>query len=108
MGSSSMKELPLDMGRIEMEMPASNIVLLSWIVNEYDGLGFVRTDSVPPPRPPAVRTGRVSLFFPAERREDVLELLRNLEGDGVSLRVLFETGACISDGDGHDKGIGGI
>ena len=108
MASPSIKELPPDMGRIEIEMSASNIVLLSWIVNENDGLGIGRTDYVSPPRQPAIRTGRVSLFFPAERREDVLELLRNLEGDGVSLRVLLETGTCTSGGDGHDKGIGGI
>ena len=33
-----------DMGRFLLSLPREDIVLLSWTVIEYDGVGFVKTE----------------------------------------------------------------
>lgn len=80
-----------DMGRLLIELPGEEIVLLSWIVSEYDGLGFVTSERALAPKE---RDGRswwlVSLYYPGERRPDVLELLTNLNKEGIGLAVLRE------------------
>ena len=87
-----------DMGRFVLRLPVSSIVLFSWIVSEYDGLGLVKTEhSSPdcvsdgaPERTPCEREGVVSLVFPEQKRRDVLELLKALRNEGMLLDILFE------------------
>lgn len=84
-----------DMGRFLLSLPVGKIVLLSWIVSEYNGLGLVTTELFPwtehsSPLENRQNEGVVSLFFPQEKREDVLELLLVLKADGLVFRVLSE------------------
>jgi len=91
-----------DMGRLVISLPVDSIVYFSWIISEYDGLGFVKTEEI-------LEKGRrmrnecrhlqgceektggvVSLFFPEERLEDVLELLSALKAEGMSLCIIRE------------------
>ncbi len=74
-----------DMGRLLLSVPREDIVLLSWTVTEYDGLGFVKTED----RKEGEETA-VSLYFPWERRSHVLELTEALKSEGMSLRLLRE------------------
>ena len=87
-----------DMGRLIIRLPASGIVLLSGIVSEYDGLGFVKTEAVVADSSfsgaglqTACKTGEVSLFFPENKRGDVLELIDTLRNEGYELEVLQTT-----------------
>ena len=94
-----------DMAVFVICLPLEKIVLLSWIVSEYDGLGFVKSENMQ-----AVslkgkiqehyfseKQGLVSLFFPEEKRGDVLELLIALRDEGMDLEILFERRPeCIS------------
>lgn len=75
-----------DMGRLLLSVPREDIVLLSWTVTEYDGLGFVKTEH------PGEKgeEGLVSLYFPRERRPYVLELIQALKSEGRSIRLLRE------------------
>ena len=87
-----------DMGAFLIRLPLEKIVLLSWIVSEYDGLGFVKSEKYA--EIPAEKTagGRilspknalVSLFFPGNKREDVLELLEILGNECIDLEILSE------------------
>ncbi len=79
-----------DMGRLLIDLPGESIVLLSWIVSEYDGLGFVKSECPVDPSGVRDRRWRVSLFFPGEKRGDVLELLAHLGEEGLSLSILDE------------------
>ena len=80
-----------DMGRLLIELPGEEIVLLSWIVSEYDGLGFVTSERVLAPKERGEGSRwLVSLYYPGERRQDVLELLTNLGKEGIGLSVLGE------------------
>ena len=88
--SSSPGPFPPDMGAFVLQVPRDRIVLVSWIVSEYDGLGFVRTENA--------RTGEesggqaiISLFFPPGKKKDVLELLSALETEGIPLQILRVT-----------------
>ena len=72
-------------------LPREKIVLLSWIVSEYDGLGFVTSTSLPEGwKEQAENEGAVFLFFPEGGREDVLELLTALKSEGMALVVHSE------------------
>ncbi len=67
-------------------LPREKIVLLSWIVSEYDGLGTVTSTSPPEDcGEEGKKYGAVFLFFPRGRREDVLELLSALKSEGMTL-----------------------
>ncbi|MDI9370441.1 MAG: DUF4911 domain-containing protein [Synergistaceae bacterium] len=86
-----------DMGHISVRLPAEQIVLLSWIVSEYDGIGYVKTESVALNYATknavgleALKNGKVSLFFPDEKRSDVIELICALQNEGFDLTVLPE------------------
>lgn len=77
-----------DMGRLLIALPRDEIMLLSWTVSEYDGLGFIKTED---------SGGRgegeeaeASLFFPPERRIHVLELIEALKSEGRSLKIMRE------------------
>lgn len=78
-----------DMGCFGLRLPVAQIVLLSWIVSEYDGLGFVKTENVAGTSPKR-REAYVSLFFPEKKRDDVLELLEVLKDEGVEIDLLFD------------------
>ncbi len=72
-------------------LPRNRIVLLSWIVSEYDGLGFVTSTSLPEDCPGEWgKEGAVFLFFPRGRREDVLELLSTLKSEGMAFALHSE------------------
>ena len=78
-----------DMGCFGLRLPVAQIVLLSWIVSEYDGLGFVKTENVAGTSSKR-REAYVSLFFPEKKRDDVLELLRGLTNEGLEIDLLFD------------------
>jgi len=90
------------MGRLLISLPANSIVFFSWILSEYDGLGFVKTEKIlqkgkrERDEYPYLQGGEeeaggvVSLFFPEERREDVLELLSALKAEGMTLCIIRE------------------
>jgi len=103
------------MGRLVISLPVDSIVYFSWIISEYDGLGFVKTEEI-------LEKGRrkrnecrhlqggeektggvVSLFFPEERREDVLELLSALKAEGMSLCIIREERAGLSSPHKNDE-----
>ena len=72
-------------------LPRNKIVLLSWIVSEYDGLGFVTSTSLPEDCAGEwEKEGAVFLFFPRGRREDVLELLSDLNSEGMAFALHSE------------------
>ncbi len=92
-----------DMGRLVISLPADSIVYFSWIISEYDGLGFVKTEEILQQKGKREKEkcghshdsveetgGVVSLFFPEERREDVLELLTALKTEGMKLCFIRE------------------
>lgn len=86
------------MGRLLLALPREAIVLFSWTVSEYDGLGFVKTEGSDEEKAFAPlfdntekgALGLVSLFFPQEREEDVLELIDALKIEGMDLNLLRE------------------
>lgn len=72
-------------------LPRNKIVLLSWTVSEYDGLGFVTSTSLPEDCAGEwEKEGAVFLFFPRGRREDVLELLSDLNSEGMAFALHSE------------------
>ncbi len=87
-----------DMGCFVLRLPVARIVILSWIVSEYDGLGYVKTENASGEciagetlgSDSEGRNGYVSLFFPEGKRDDVLELLGALRKEGMPLDVLHE------------------
>lgn len=87
-----------DMGCFGLGLPAAQIVLLSWIVSEYDGLGFVKTENAAVEKYMGNAVGSsskgreayVSLFFPEKKRDDVLELLGVLKNEGLEIALFFE------------------
>jgi hypothetical protein len=66
--------------RIRLRAEARKIVLFSWIVSDYDGLGYVTTDDP--------EKGIVSFFCPETRREEALSLLEALIREGFALEIL--------------------
>ncbi|WP_367339996.1 hypothetical protein [Aminivibrio sp.] len=94
------KDIAPDMGRLLLALPRDSIVVFSWTVSEYDGLGFVTAENGDEKaggkesrrRIRGGEVGRdvVSLFFPSEKRQDVLELIDALKAEGMSLELLRE------------------
>ena len=106
------RDMAPDMGRILLALPSDLIVYLSWIVSEYDGLGFVKTetrDGVGEQKSPREKnrvkdvSGLVSLYFPSEKRQDVLELIDALKTEGISLEFLSEEKPCTPGAKTHDN-----
>lgn len=85
-----------DMGKFLLALPRESIVLFSWTVSEYDGLGFVKTEGPDVEKEFASLfdeagdrvPGLVFLFFPRERERDVLELIHALQREGMDLNLL--------------------
>jgi len=107
MNSAGRKDIAPDMGRLLIALPWDSIVLFSWTVSEYDGLGFVKTENGNEGgekecwRKNAGGNGAcgvVSLFFPSEKRQDVLELIDALKLEGMSLELLREEEPCSFPG----------
>jgi hypothetical protein len=104
MTSAGRKDIAPDMGRLLFALPRDSIVLFSWTVSEYDGLGFVTTENGNEEggeRESRLENGAgngarglVSLFFPSEKRQDVLELVNALKSEGMSLELLREEEPC--------------
>ncbi|TDY55385.1 hypothetical protein C8D99_12426 [Aminivibrio pyruvatiphilus] len=106
MTSPGRKDIAPDMGRMLLVLPRDSIVLFSWTVSEYDGLGFVTTEngkrggekeSCRENSDGNGAQGVVSLFFPSEKRQDVLELINALKSEGMSLELLREEEPCSFD-----------
>lgn len=53
------------------------IFYISWTVDAYEGLGFLRTDDA--------AEGRVSLFFTSDYRDEVEELLDAFVSEGIRI-----------------------
>lgn len=79
-----------DMVRISIRLPREWIFSLSWTVDAYEGIGFVRTDDA--------LKGTVSLFCPTEQEGEVLALLEALRKEGIPLEVTERRGASFSRG----------
>ncbi|MDD2452297.1 hypothetical protein [Aminivibrio sp.] len=104
-----------DMGRLVILLPADSIVYFSWIISEYDGLGFVKTEKILQKEKrerdecrnfqggEEETDGIVSLFFPEERRENVLELLSALKAEGMSVCIIREERAGSSSPHKNDE-----
>jgi hypothetical protein len=63
--------------RYEIAVPKEHICYMSWAIDAYDGLGFLRTDD--PER------GLVSILFPSCRRDELEGLLSAFEAEGINL-----------------------
>lgn len=68
------------MVRYRIQTDPSSIFYISWTVDAYEGIGFVRTDSP--------REGWISLFCPACSRNEVDILLRAFQAEGIPIRIL--------------------
>lgn len=79
-----------DMVRISVCLPRKWIFSLSWTVDAYEGIGFVRTDDA--------LKGIVSLFCPAEQEEEALALLKALRKEGIPLEMTERRGASSAQG----------
>lgn len=65
------------LSRYSLAVPKSEIYYLSWTIDAYEGLGFLRTDDA--------SEGLVSLFFPSEAADDVDALLGAFEKEGITI-----------------------
>jgi len=68
--------------RIKARVPQRDIFYVSWTIDSYDGIGFVRTDDP--------EEGFLSVFTTKGFREEVLGLLRAFEAEGIPVEVLGE------------------
>ena len=66
--------------RYGIVVPKEHICYVSWTIDAYDGLGFLRTDDP--------GEGRVSIFIPSCRRDELECLLDAFEAEGIKLRRL--------------------
>ncbi|MDR1515858.1 MAG: DUF4911 domain-containing protein [Synergistaceae bacterium] len=64
--------------RREIIAPKESICYMSWTLDAYDGLGFLRTDDP--------EKGQVSILFPSCRLEELEGLLCAFESEGIALR----------------------
>ena len=85
MKKTAREDMAPDMGRFILALPAEGIVLLSWTVSEYDGLGFVKTEDRGDGE-----DATVSLYFSQENRSPVLELIKALKTEGRPIKLLRE------------------
>lgn len=61
-------------------VPQKDIFYISWTVDAYEGLGFLRTDDA--------KTGAVSLLYPSCQKSAVESLLDAFESEGIEIRRL--------------------
>jgi hypothetical protein len=66
--------------RRELILPREDICYVSWTIDAYEGIGFLRTDDP--------SKGLVSLFFPSCREEEIERLLDSFEAEGIGIRRL--------------------
>ena len=103
------------MGRLVILLPADSIVYFSWIISEYDALGYDTTEKNLQKEKrerdecrnfrggEEATDGSVSLFFSEERRENVLELLSALKAEGMSVCIIREERAGSSSPHKNDE-----
>lgn len=60
-----------------LAVPKEEIFYISWTIDAYEGLGFLRTDDA--------SQGIVSLFFPAEVSAQIEEILDAFEEEGIEI-----------------------
>ena len=70
---------PSDMIQLILSTNPAFIVLISWIVSEYDGIGFIRTDDS--------QKGILSFFCPHERAEEGRILMEKLSEEGIPVKI---------------------
>jgi hypothetical protein len=58
--------------------PKESVCYMSWTLDAYDGLGFLRTDDP--------EKGQVSILFPSCRLDEMEDLLGAFESEGIALR----------------------
>jgi hypothetical protein len=63
--------------RYGIAVPKEHICYMSWTIDAYDGLGFLRTDDA--------YKGLVSILFPSCRRDELESLLSAFEAEGINL-----------------------
>ena len=61
-------------------VPKEDIYYISWTVDAYEGLAFLRTDDP--------SSGHVSLLFSSDYRQDVESLLDAFESEGIGITRL--------------------
>lgn len=84
----SLSDFP-DMVRFRLLLPRESIFFVSWTVDAYEGIGFVRTDDA--------IAGEVSLFCPVEQEEEAQSLLEALRREGVCLRIVERRGVSFRE-----------
>jgi hypothetical protein len=62
--------------RYELAVPRESICYISWTIDAYEGMGFLRTDDP---------SGLVSVFLPAGWRDDFERLIGAFESEGISV-----------------------
>lgn len=60
-----------------LSVPKEEIFYISWTIDAYEGLGFLRTDDA--------SEGIVSLLFPSEAEEEVNALIGAFEAEGITI-----------------------
>lgn len=68
--------------KIAVRVPPEEIFYVSWTIDSYDGIGVVRTDDP--------KEGTLAVFTTRGFKEDVLNLLRALEAEGINVELLGE------------------
>ncbi|WP_448807837.1 hypothetical protein [Aminobacterium mobile] len=68
-----------DMDRLVLSVCPSYIVLISWIVSEYNGLGYIRTDDP--------RKGELSFFCPPSQSKEGELLIEKLREEGFPVKI---------------------
>ena len=59
-------------------VPKEEIFYISWTIDAYEGLGFLRTDDA--------SEGFVSLLFPTEASAQIEEILGAFEEEGIAIK----------------------
>ena len=70
----------LDLLAYELAVPKRSICYLSWMIDAYEGVGFLRTDDQ--------TRGLVSVLFPSVRRDELERLLEAFESEGIPIERL--------------------
>jgi hypothetical protein len=63
--------------RFELVVPRESIYYMSWTIDAYEGLGFLRTDDS--------ARGLVSILFPSCLRQEIERLLDAFGAEGIEI-----------------------
>ncbi len=75
---------PPEIREVAVMLPPEDIFYVSWTLDAYEGIGFMRTDDP--------QGGRATIFCPEEALGEVFSLLDALSREGVALEYrLTET-----------------